>query len=131
MAWVDGDWSFLAAGDGGTKVVALSNSGGALRGSGIPTPTVAGVPASRSTTNAVFIDAQKKDGVNYVFVANGEAGVQAYASDHRSRKFSETPRFTYQGRLGFGTMISANYITGGSGTLVIAAGLGGLNILTY
>jgi hypothetical protein len=131
MAWVDGDWSFLAAGDGGTKVVALSNSGGALRGSGIPTPTVAGVPASRSTTNAVFVDAQKKDGVNYVFVANGEAGVQAYASDHRSRKFSETPRFTYQGRLGFGTMISANYITGGSGTLVIAAGLGGLNILTY
>jgi hypothetical protein len=131
MAWVDGAWSFLAAGDGGTKVVALSTSGGALRGSGIPTPNVIGVPASLSTTNAVFVDAKKRDGVNYMFVANGEAGVQAYASNHRDVKFNGTPRVTYQGRLGFGTKISANYLTGGDGTLIVAAGLGGLKILTY
>jgi hypothetical protein len=131
MAWVDDEWSFLAAGDGGTKLVALSSSGGALRGNGIPIPAVAGVPASLSTTNAVFVDDEKKGGVNLVFVANGEAGVHAYTSNHRDRKFTETPTITSQGRLGFGTTISANYIAGGNGKLVIAAGLGGLKILSY
>ena len=131
-AWVDATWAFFAAGDGGTRVVSLASGGGTIRGSGMVIPSVIGVPASLATTNAVFVDVQSNNnGAVLVFTANGEAGVQAYSSNHHGMAVTSTPTISYLGRISFGTTISANFVAGGGGTILIAAGLGGLKILTY
>jgi hypothetical protein len=135
VAWVDGAFAYFAAGDGGLKVAGLSTTGGAVRGAGLPIPNVLGVPASVSTTNAVFVDGVSDIvgwlGLRFMFAANGEAGVQAYVSDHQQLVSTQIPSLGALGRIGFGTTISANFVAGGSGTLFVAAGLGGVKVLTY
>ena len=135
VAWVDQNFAFFAAGDGGMKVVGLSASGGTIRGSGLPIPNVVGVLPAVSTTNAVYVDDLASvvgfTGLRYMFVANGEAGVQSYVTDHQGLASTAIPALTGLGRIGFGTTISANFVAGGNGTLFVAAGLGGLKVLEY
>jgi len=126
-AWVEGNWAFLGAGDGGVRVFGIAGSRPIINGEGIPTPEVRGVPRELSTTNAVTTN-----GSGLVFTANGEAGVLVYTSDYLSLSPGVTraaPRFDLLGALDFGEKISANFIASSEKQLFVASGLGGLKIL--
>jgi hypothetical protein len=126
-AWVEGDWAFLGAGNGGVKVISLTREGGVLAGKGIPIPELDGVPPELSTTNAV---ATAGDGI--VISASGETGVHIYASNHLKYKPGSAdaePEIVRLGRLDFGTRISANFVAGDRKRIFVASGLGGLKIV--
>ena len=126
---VNRNWAFIAASNGGTKVVRVDGTGGVIRGNGIARPVVAGLDSTLSTVNGV---AGVSDGVDaWLFTANGEAGVYAYFSNHPSIAATATPTISSLGRLAFPSSISANFIRidrDGS-HLFVASGLGGLRIV--
>lgn len=126
-AWVEGDWAFLGAGDGGVKVMSLTSDGGVLAGRGIPTPELDGVPRDLSTTNAVATD-----GNGHIVAASGETGVHIYTSNHLKFKPGSSdadPEVYRLGRLDFGSRISANFVAGDKSRIFVASGLGGLKIV--
>jgi len=126
-AWVEGDWAFLGAGDGGAKMMSLTPRGGVVAGEGIPTPEVAGVPRDLSTTNAVTTD---RNGL--IITASGETGVHIHASNHlrfRPGSADAKPEVFRLGRLDFGSRISANFVAGDRSRIFVASGLGGLKIV--
>lgn len=128
---VDAGWAFIAAGDGGTRVVRTGTSGGSIRGTGIERPGVPGVPAELATVNGLAV---APDGSNaWLFTANGEAGIFAYQSNHRAIATSATPSLTQLGRLAFPAAISANFVRADRDGqwLFVASGLGGLRIIEF
>jgi hypothetical protein len=127
---ISGVFGFVAAGNGGTKVTALSSIfGAATRGLGLPIPSIAGVPPELSTTNGITV---WRSGLSaWLFTANGEAGVNVYTSDHLRLAFEGTPQLGAVGHINFGTSLSANMVAveEDGRTMFVANGLGGLRIV--
>lgn len=126
---VNRNWAFIAASNGGTRVVRVDAAGGSIRGTGIARPVVAGLDSTLSTVNGV---AGLSDGVDsWLFTANGEAGIYAYFSNHPAIAATATPVISLLGRLSFPSSISANFIRvdRDGAHLFVASGLGGLRIV--
>ena len=125
--WVEGDWAFLGAGDGGVKVISMTGDGAVVNGKGIPMPRVVNVAEALSTTNAVA-----SDGSGFLYAASGETGVHVYSSNHRELKpgtSASEPTIEPLGRLDFGSKISANFVAANRERIIVASGLGGLKIV--
>ena len=118
---LDGEWAFVAAGDGGVQVVDMSR--GALSGT-LPRPSVPpGFPAAHEhVTNAVTVMQ------DIVLTADGAGGVSVAVSDHKRRRSGERVAVQALGRLGLNG--SANFVAAGNTALFVATGAGGLQILT-
>lgn len=126
---VNRNWAFLAASNGGVKVLRVDGTGGSIRGTGIARPVVAGLDSTLSTVNGI---AGLSDGVDsWLFTANGEAGVYAYFSNHPVTAATGIPSIRLLGRLSFPSSISANFVRVDreGKNLFVASGLGGLRIV--
>jgi hypothetical protein len=121
---LSGGKAFIAAGRGGVQVLSVNT--GAVVGS-VPRPShdSLGLGDSVVVTNAVTVDS------DLLFISNGEAGVYAaQGSQPFSATGSETQQtITMLGRLRFGNLQSVNHVALSNGSLIIAAGLGGLKIV--
>ena len=118
-----GGKALIAAGDGGVMLMNLSD--GSIVGS-LPHVIVSGLDPSRSVTNAV-------DGAGQnLFISNGEAGVYAaQASVPLEGQAGTNPiTLTMLGQLRFQNLQSVNHVAFDGEILVIAAGLGGVKILS-
>ena len=113
--------AFVAAGDGGTKVVNLLT--GVVTDS-VARATVTGLDPSLTVTNAVSINN------DLVFMANGEAGVYVAqaAVNLETTPFSAT-KLKLLGKMQFGSAESANFVASSNSLLFVATGLGGLKIV--
>jgi hypothetical protein len=123
--------AIVAAGDNGVQVISLA-SGKVLGWVPLPDHNVLGLPKSVVVTNAVTVDAAP--GGTLMFISNGEAGVYVARSDTPfGQDWGETPRtITVVGKIRFGNLQSANHVSYGNGTLIVAAGTGGIKIVrTY
>ena len=120
---VIGGKALVAAGDGGVKLINISN--GNLVGS-ISRTIVAGLDPSLSVTNAAAASGR------YIYISNGEAGVYvAQASQTLEDKTGDTPiTLTVLGKLRFANQQSVNHVAFDGSTLVIASGLGGVKVVT-
>ena len=115
-------WSLASLGDGGAAV--FCNATGAIIAA-VPEPTVPGLSAAKSVTNA----ASSAGGL--VFMANGEAGVYVYSlRDKGGAAPCYAGTLTLLGKLGFPAGFSANGVFYADETLYVVDGLGGLNILS-
>jgi hypothetical protein len=125
---VDGNWAFVAASEGGTRILRVGGTGGILRVT-LPAPVVSGISADLRTVNGVTTHSRSSDA--WIFTANGEAGVYAYYSNYPSVSSSGTPTVSLMGRLAFPASISANFAKADTDGewLVVASGLGGLRII--
>jgi hypothetical protein len=120
---VIGGKALIAAGDGGVKLMSLTD--GSIVGS-LPRLIVSGLDPSRSVTNAV-------DGaLQYIFISNGEAGVYvAQASTALEGLTGTSPiNLTTLGQLRFQNLQSVNHVAFDGEILIIAAGLGGVKIVS-
>ena len=122
---VVGGKAFIAAGPEGVLVMCLDK--GQIVGS-VPRPDPAALQLDPSVvvTNAVTVDE------DLMFISNGEAGVYVAASD---AEFASTPcaatqNITMLGHLQFDALQSVNHVDYENKRLLIAAGLGGLKIVT-
>jgi hypothetical protein len=118
-----GGKALIAAGDGGVQLMNLAD--GSIIGS-LPRLIVAGLDSSRSVTNAV-------DGAGqHIFISNGEAGVYAaQASTALENQTGDLPIIlTTLGQLRFQNLQSVNHVAFDGQMLVIAAGLGGVKIVS-
>jgi hypothetical protein len=118
-----GGKALIAAGTGGAQLMNLAT--GKIVGS-VPVPVVAGVSADRSVANAA--DADK----DLIYVSNGEAGVYAVAAstDLGTATGDNNVTLTVLGKLRFSNLQSVNHVAFDGNTLVIAAGRGGVKIVT-
>jgi len=125
---VDGNWAFVAASEGGTRILRVSTTGGVLRVS-LPAPVVSGIAADLRTVNGVTTFSRGDEA--WIFTANGEAGVYAYYSNYPDVSSTGTPSVSLMGRLAFPASISANFARADSDGewLVVASGLGGLRLI--
>lgn len=128
---VSGNWAFVAASDGGTRVLRVDASGAALRGNGIALPIISGLAPELSTVNGLAVTPPVLGG-SLLFTANGEAGIHAYLSLHGATSASGTPAILPLGRLAFPAAISANFVRvdPDGKSLVVASGLGGFRIVS-
>jgi hypothetical protein len=118
-----GGKALIAAGTGGVHVMNLAT--GKIVGS-IPVPVVAGVPADRSVSNAADADG------DLIYVSNGEAGVYAVSasSDLSLSSGDNNVALTTLGRLRFANLESVNHVAFDGNTLVVAAGKGGVKVVS-
>jgi len=118
-----GGKALIAAGTGGVQLMNLAT--GKIVGS-VPVPVVAGLSADRSVSNAA--DADK----DLIYVSNGEAGVYAVASssDLTSSTGDNNVTLTVLGRLRFANLQSVNHVAFDGNTLVVAAGKGGVKVVS-
>jgi hypothetical protein len=115
------DRAFVAAGDGGMKVVNLLT--GAVTDS-IARAIVTGLDSSLTVTNAVSVNQ------NLVFMANGEAGVYvAQAAVNLETTPLAATNLKLLGKMQFGSAESANFVASSNNLLFIATGLGGLKVV--
>ena len=124
QADIAGGKAFIAAGDSGVRVHSISTGlqvGVVPR----PNPDSLGLSPSVVVTNSVAIDQ------DLMFISNGEAGVYlAQGSQAFSTTGSEVQQtIAVRGKLRFGNLQSVNHVALSSGTLIVAAGLGGLKIV--
>jgi len=120
---VIGGKALIAAGDGGVQLMNLAD--GSIVGS-LPRLIVPDLDPSRSVTNAV-------DGAGqHVFISNGEAGVYvAQSSVPLENTTGSAPiGLSMLGKLQFGTLQSVNHVAFDGEFLVVAAGLGGVKIVS-
>lgn len=119
-----GGKAFIAAGDSGVRVHSISTG---LKVGSVPRPNPdsLGLSPSVVVTNAVAVDQ------DLMFISNGEAGVYlAQGSQAFSTTGSEVQQtITVRGKLRFGNLQSVNHVALSGGTLIAAAGLGGLKIV--
>jgi hypothetical protein len=118
-----GGKALIAAGSGGVKLMNLAT--GKIVGS-VPVPVVSGVSAALSVANAA-------DGKNdLVYVSNGEAGVYAVeaSGDLDQVTGDNNISLTVLGKLKFATAQSVNHVAFDGNTLVVAAGAGGVKIVS-
>ncbi len=125
---VDGSWAFVAASEGGMRILRVGSTGGFLRVT-LPAPVVAGISADLRTVNGVTTHRSGNEA--WIFTANGEAGVYAYYSNYPAVSSTGTPSVSLMGRLAFPASISANFakVDKDGEWLVVASGLGGLRII--
>ncbi|MDX2184072.1 MAG: hypothetical protein SFW08_08815 [Gemmatimonadaceae bacterium] len=125
---VDGNWAFVAASEGGTRILRVDGTGGTVRVN-LPAPIVSGIAAELRTVNGVTTYREGNEA--WIFTANGEAGVYAYYSNYPAVSSTGTPTVSLMGRLAFPASISANFARADTQGewLVVASGLGGLRIL--
>lgn len=125
---VDLNWAFIAASEGGSRILRVSSTGGVLRVT-IPAPVVVGMDASLRTVNGITTHRDGNEA--WIFTANGEAGVYAYYSNYPAVSSTGTPTVSLMGRLAFPASISANFAKADSDGewLVVASGLGGLRLI--
>jgi len=124
------DMAVLATGDGGTQIVCLTD--GALLKQ-IANPVVAGLSDSLTVANAATADRRS------LFMANGEAGVYVAVADSNLNSAScDVDDLSVLGKLELndyllddeGNHQSVNHIVYKSGVLFVAAGLGGIKIIS-
>lgn len=122
---VVGGKAFIAAGSEGVQIMCLDD--GSIVGS-VPRPDPAslGLDPSVVVTNAVSVEG------DLMFISNGEAGVYVAAGDEAfdQTSCSEPQSVGVLGQLQFGALESVNHVDYRSGVLLVAAGLGGLKIVT-
>jgi hypothetical protein len=120
---VFGSKALIAAGSGGVRLMNLAT--GRIVGS-VPVPVVSGVTAANSVANA----ADAKD--DLIYVSNGEAGVYAVAASRDLDDASGDADVTLAvlGKLKFGTAQSTNHVAFDGNTLVVAAGKGGVKVIS-
>ncbi|MCD6023977.1 MAG: hypothetical protein K0Q91_893 [Fibrobacteria bacterium] len=120
---VIGGKALIAAGTGGVKLMNLAT--GKIVGS-IPVPVVTGVSAALSVANAADADG------DLVYVSNGEAGVYAVgaSSDLSGTTGDADIALTVLGKLKFNNLQSVNHVAFDGNTLVVAAGKGGVKIIS-
>jgi hypothetical protein len=118
-----GGKALIAAGDGGVQLMNLAN--GKVVGS-LPRLIVPGLDPGKSVTNAVDGAAQ------HIFISNGEAGVYVAQSSValEGQTGSANINLTMLGQLRFANLQSVNHVAFDGENLVIAAGLGGVKIVT-
>jgi hypothetical protein len=115
--------AIMAAGDGGLKVFNLAT--GKLIGS-VARTKVAGLDSAVTVTNAA-------DGANeLIYASNGEAGIYVILStqDLENSTGDADMGLTVLGKLKFSNFQSANHVSFDGNTLVVAAGKGGVKIVT-
>ena len=111
----------VAAGDGGTQVVCLTD--GSVLAS-ISQPLVNGLDSSVTVTNSATAYQ------NLIFMGNGEAGVyMAIADSNFNSNQCTVDNLRVAGKLGFDALQSVNHVTHRANLLFIAAGTGGLKIV--
>ena len=117
------DKALMAAGDGGLKLFNLVT--GKLIGS-VGRTKVAGLDSALTVTNAA--DGAK----DLIYASNGEAGIYAIESSVELEKPTGdgTVTLTVLGKLKFSNFQSANHVAFDGSTLVVAAGRGGVKIVT-
>jgi len=113
------DWAFIAAGDGGMKVLSVARRQVI---DGLARPTATGVAPENLVTNAVAVDN------NLIFLANGGAGLWV-ASKSGNGSAGTSPNVTLLGKVNFGGTVSTNYVAVSGSLLFVAAGRGGLKII--
>jgi len=122
---VAGGKAFIAAGPEGVQIMCLDD--GSIVGS-VPRPDPAslGLDPSVVVTNAVSVED------DLMFISNGEAGVYvaAGAEDFDETSCTESQSVSMLGRLQFGALESVNHVDYEGRTLIVAAGLGGLKIVS-
>lgn len=118
-----GGKALIAAGTGGTQLMSLA-TGKILGASAVPVLT--GVPRENIVANAA--DAEG----DLVYVSYGEGGVYALeASADLSKSSGESSiGLTVLGRLRFDNLQSVNHVAFDGNTLVVAAGRGGVKIVS-
>lgn len=118
-----GNKALVAAGSGGVKLMSIAT--GKVVGS-VPVPVVSGLSAELSVANAA-------DGKgDLVYVSNGEAGVYAVQASTDIEKASGEDNITLSvlGKLKFTGAQSVNHVAFDGNTLVVAAGSGGVKIVS-
>jgi hypothetical protein len=118
-----GGKALIAAGDGGVQLMNLAD--GQIVGS-LPRLIVAGLDPGKSVTNAV-------DGARqHIFISNGEAGVYVAQSSATLEDQTGSAKITLTmlGQLRFATLQSVNHVAFDGEYLVIAAGIGGVKIVS-
>lgn len=118
-----GGRALIAAGSGGLRLLSLAT--GKVLGT-VPVPVVSGVSAALSVANAA-------DGKgDLVYVSNGEAGIYAVQSSLDLEKTTGETNVTLSvlGKLKFAAAQSVNHVAFDGNTLVVAAGLGGVKIVS-
>lgn len=120
---VIGGKALIAAGTGGVKLMNLAT--GKIVGS-VPVPVVTGLAAALSVANAADADG------DLVYVSNGEAGVYAVgaSSDLSGSTGDADIALTVLGKLKFNGLQSVNHVAFDGNTLVVAAGTGGVKIVS-
>lgn len=118
-----GSKALIAAGSGGVQLMSLAT--GKILGT-VPVPSVSGLSADRAVANAADGD---KD---LIYVSNGEAGVYAVEADQDLSKATGEASIglTVLGRLRFANLQSVNHVAFDGNTLVVAAGRGGVKIVS-
>lgn len=118
-----GGKALIAAGSGGTQLMNLAT--GKIVGS-VPMPVVAGLTVDKTVANAADADG------DLIYVSNGEAGVYAVeaSSDLGTTTGDNNVPLTVLGRLRFSNLQSVNHVAFDGNTLVIAAGLGGVKVVS-
>jgi hypothetical protein len=122
---VHGGKAFVAAGPEGVQVVCLDN-GQIVGNVPRPDPGSLGLDPSVVVTNAVTVQD------DLMFISNGEAGVYAAvgAESFETSACDAPQMITVLGQLQFANLQSANHVVYTGGQLYVAAGLGGVKIVS-
>ncbi|HEX2612135.1 MAG TPA: hypothetical protein VHO02_00885, partial [Fibrobacteria bacterium] len=118
-----GNKALIAAGTGGVQLLSIAT--GKVVGS-VPVPVVSGVLAANSVANA----ADGKE--DLIYASNGEAGVYAIQASTNVEKATSEDNITLSvlGKLQFTGAQSVNHVAFDGNTLVVAAGAGGVKIVS-
>lgn len=114
--YMDDTYAIVAAGDGGTRVVRLSDGNVMVTEE---VPTVSGQDASDLVTNSVAFED------DYLYMANGEGGV------YLAELSSDKSEITALGNMSYKNKKSANYVYVSDGVIFIARGEDGFEIYKY
>lgn len=119
-----GGKALVAAGNGGAQLISLAT--GKVVAS-LPYPIVPGLDSSVTVTNAA-------DGAGYrIYLSNGEAGIYAagISKPLETDTGDEGLTMTLMGKLKFRNLQSVNHVAFDGAILVVAAGSGGVKIVTF
>jgi len=121
---IKGDLALIAAGRSGTHLIDL-NTGELIANIPIPDPSKLGLSPSVVESNAASADEE------YIFIANGEAGVYVAVASKNLNEYVTGDPLTVEllGSLTFDELQSANHVSYRDQRLVVAAGLGGVKVV--
>lgn len=121
---IAGGKAIIAAGPEGVQIMCL-DSGQIIGSVPRPDPASLGLDPAVVVTNAVTVDE------NLMFISNGEAGVYvAEADEDFTNGNCNAQNITMLGKLQFDNLQSANHVVYRDGFLYVAAGLGGVKIVS-
>lgn len=104
--------AFVAAGDGGTRIVRLADG---VVTDVMPVPNGNGLPSELAVTNAVAVSG------NHVYMANGGAGLWVARLRHE--------KLEALGHVAFADGASVNFVAAHGNLLFVATGTGGLRVV--